>query len=174
MASVLSIRSRASDLLARDWSTIQLHEIVQMPPIANAEAELFAPLAAHEDCAAVRGIRIIETVRAGECIRCMRLEFVQQPPEERYVLSAIILDYSATTRKDATELLRALLQGSGAPQTAVDLPTRVGGISHCFRNWTVRNEMRFLDMRVIRATTGWQFHFDHRRNQVNGVPPASP
>jgi hypothetical protein len=76
------ISTVAREIMKMDWRSVNLAVAVDTFQAAPAERELSAPVTHGYACTSLRVIRFLETVEAGECLRCMRLESTANRPDQ--------------------------------------------------------------------------------------------
>jgi hypothetical protein len=168
------ISTVAREIMKMDWRSVNLAVAVDTFQVPRAERELSAPVTHGYACSSLRVIRFLETVEAGECLRCMGLEF-HQPTDQTsgFALTALKLDYTSAEYEATKMLVEELLQNAGVPKTVIDIPRRRGR-AEWSGSWTQRNEFRSLEVTIERDRRAWRVHFEHYRWPADGVPESPP
>lgn len=164
----------AREIMTKDWRTVDVAQAVDALQVTRAERELSASVTGGYACTTLRMIRFLETVEAGECLRCMALEF-RQPADQAggFELTTLTLDYMLLEYDATRVLVGELLRNAGVPETVIDVPRRRGR-AEWSGSWTMRNELRSLEVTIERDGRAWRVHFQHYRWPTEGVPESPP
>lgn len=157
------------NILSSDWSDASIDSMIDITGASNSYRELSAPLGDGAQCSEMRTLRLYESLIAGVCVRCLHLEFLPSA-DDRHNLSAVVLDYKISHKRQVSDLLSTLFTSTGfreSPPTVTDLT--IGRTVEWSRTWTVTDEMRSLNVSITKSREAWQIHFDHRRWRVHGL-----
>ena len=156
----------AKHLLATPWASLGLEAVPELASASNANVDLSAPVAASGELSSVRIAYLRETVESGQCVRCLRLEFLPSTTTGEHRMAALILDFTTRDRRVVNAQLRDLLRGAGVRSDVVDIAVRCDRESKWTQTWSIDQEMRSGEVRVTCHAKTWHIHFEHRRYSI--------